>query len=127
MKKVYGIYNNKCKVEVLAKDDSFGIAKEQIIGTSAVTIDNPENNVRYISVSAQYVTVNNLSQNFDGYFEIVIRRTYKRSKYSEHIKFNGVAIKFVNDDTVSSNIDVLTYKIHNDGLNIVCECSGYAE
>lgn len=124
--KVYGICENKCKVEVLSKKSAYGICKNKIMGANPINIGTPETGIRYVArhgdVRIIYVTI---PEDFDGYFEVVVIR-YGRStvKPSNYLSITG-DVKFINDNALDVTHNVLCYKFYNNGIHNVCECMSY--
>ena len=126
--KVYGICENKCRVEVIPK------CENRSMGVSPINIERAENGVRYTGMNVRTGSDGTGSINvyippdFDGYFEIVATRAdYGSVKPSKYLDITGCYVKFINDNTLNTSHNVLYYKFYNNGLHMICECLSYAE
>lgn len=126
--KVYGIYEDKCRVELVPVERTHSTKENKNYGDGVRYINDVVSNVRYVCNKSTGIHIN-LSSDFDGYFEIVLKRAAGiYSKFSDLIKNDtGAEIKYINDDAVTNAMIVFHYKFYNDGFNLVCECSGYAD
>lgn len=121
--KVYGICENKCKVEVIPS-----MTDQEFTNMRNPEIELPLYNARYVydggSVRSITLTIpDDVIFNCDYRFEITAKIYGRVSKPSLFLIASGV--KFINDDLDTSSFNVLHYKIYHDGLNLCCECSGY--
>jgi hypothetical protein len=120
--KVYGICENKCRVEVIPK------CENKIMGGNPINIGTAQNGIRYISRHGDVRIINvYVPSDFDGYFEVVVVRADRSTvKPSSYLKITGSYVKFINDDNLDLTHDVLCYKFYNNGIGNVCECMSYA-
>lgn len=120
--KVYGICENKCRVEVIPK------CENKIMGANPINIGTAQNGMRYIGRHGDVRIINvYIPPDFDGYFEVVVIRDGRSTaKPSSYLNVTGCYIKCINDNNLDASHNVLCYKFYNNGLNMVCECMSYA-
>lgn len=128
--KVYGICDSKCKVEVLAKEQAFGITKvfKDTKPRASVYLPFPKNGERHIYVNTVAVMhVNNIPVDIDDnyYSEIVVRVKERVGHPSDFI--NIPKVQYLNDYLITINYDVLHYHFTYDGMSICCWCTGYTQ
>lgn len=127
--KVYGICENKCKVEVLAKSQAFGITETIIDNEDKTTFqfNLPESGQRRIFAGVIKnpicVIPDNMSFANNYYSEIIIRHNSITKHPSNFLNIAGV--KYLNNDLDITYFNVLHYYFTFDGFNVCCRCTGY--
>lgn len=132
--KLYGICEDKCRVEIFSKDSAFGINKMIVdtedhsnVGYPAKVPLDGERRV-YTGTSFYLSKIGFPDEIPIGYYgEIIIKLTRRESKPGLYIA-GSKGIKFLNPDLDTSDFDVLHYHFSYDGFNICYWCAGgYAE
>ena len=128
--KVYGICDSKCKVEVLPKEQAFGITKvfKDTEARASVYLPFPKNGERYIfanTVGTMHVGELPIGIEDNYYSEIVVRVKERVGHPSDFI--NIPEVQYLNDYLITSNYDVLHYHFTYDGMSICCWCTGYTQ
>lgn len=120
--KVYGICENKCRVEVTPK------CEDKIMGANPINIGTAQNGMRYIARHGDVRIIHvYVPSDFDGYFEVaVLRADRSTAKPSSYLDITGSYVKFINDNALDMSHNVLYFKFYNNGLHNVCECMSYA-
>lgn len=126
--KVYGICECKCKVEVLSKEQAFGITKvfKDTDAHATVYMPFPKNGERHIyanTVGTMHVGDLPIDIADNYYSEIVVRLKTRVSTPSNFLNIPNV--KYLNKNLNVSNFDVLHYHFTYDGIYICCYCTGY--
>jgi hypothetical protein len=118
--KVYGICENKCRVEVIPK-------LEEII-LNGTEIKLALNGKRYITRASVLNPIPlHINDSFNGSFEIVCKRT-DRGRVLPYTYFNitgGKDVKFINNVTIDSTHTILHFKFYYNGYDYVCEWLSY--
>lgn len=130
MEKVYGIRDNKCRVEIMTKNQSFGITKVYMDKESnkSVYMSFPKNGDRYIFANTiEALHINNMLDDIpDNYYsEIIVRVKNRVSKPTDFLNISTV--KYLNKNLDVSKFDVLHYHFTYDGIHLCCYCAGYTD
>lgn len=128
--KVYGICDSKCKVEVLPKEQAFGITKvfKETEQQASVYLPFPKNGERHIfanTVGTMHVGDLPIGIEDNYYSEIVVRLKTRVSTPSNFLNIPGV--QYLNKNLNVSNFDVLHYHFTYDGICVCCYCTGYTD
>ena len=128
--KVYGIGEDKCKVEVMTAKQTFGITKvfKDTEAQGSVYLPFPKNGERYIFANTVVrMHVENIPVDIEDnyYSEIVVRVKERVGHPSDYI--NIPEVQYLNDYLITSNYDVLHYHFTYDGMSICCWCTGYSQ
>lgn len=127
--KVYGICESKCKVEVLAKNQAFGIAETTIDNENKASFyfPLPKSGERKIfggTIKNPHCTIpDNMTFSNSYYSEIIIKHTAKCQHPSNFLNIDRV--KYLNNDLDITQFNVLHYYFTYDGFNVCCRCAGY--
>lgn len=128
--KVYGICEDKCKVEVMTAEQTFGITKvfKDTEPQGSVYMPFPKNGERHIFANTVgTMHVDNIPVDIEDnyYSEIVVRVKARVGHPSDFI--NIPEVQYLNDYLITSNYDVLHYHFTYDGMSICCWCTGYTQ
>lgn len=125
---LYGTDGNKCRVEVLGKNQTFGITKviESMYSGSALSIPFPDSQTRLIFPKGMGGLVIRPPESFipepTYYCEIVMKLSASVNHPSNAL---SGPFKFLNNNIDISGYNVLHYHITYDGLNYCAYCCGY--
>ena len=132
--KVYGMYDNKCRVEVLSKDEALVINKSIVdtemhvnVGYPIPVPKNGEKRIYSGGLDNPYLC-NGLSEYPDNYYGLVVIKVRGIARTPmEFLKINNVPnVKFLNGSLDTSSFTVLNYHFYHDGINLCIWCAGYA-
>lgn len=129
--KVYGICEDKCKVEVMTAEQTFGITKvtKETSSYASVNMSLPESGTRKVypfpigKINVSIPAGMTIKENY--YSEIVVRVKERVGHPSDFI--NIPEVQYLNDYLITSNYDVLHYHFTYDGMSICCWCTGYTQ
>lgn len=131
--KLYGICEDKCRVEIFSKDSSFGINKVIVDTDDHSFVGYPvrmplDGERRVYTGTSFHLTKLNFPDDIPpGYYgEVVIKLTQRASKPELNIR-NVSTVRFLNPDLDTSGFDILHYHFTYDGFYICIWCTGYAE
>lgn len=143
-KKVYGICDDKCRVEVLPKSEACGVASlqhlEVMSGTPFFEYDKPNYKMIYENASAVEVSlpkdIKELAEeqpNFNA--TIILQRKNTDTKPFNALLSNVLKVRFASKvypvrffapyGLKPENCTALHFKLHYDGWFICCDVQGY--